>query len=84
MRCAGSIAIAGHRRVLEDGPEFCSSESEAEYSDRREELTGIYTPGMLGEDGKPVLARATMTTEQEDRLREQGRTGGLPTVSGIG
>jgi hypothetical protein len=33
MQDANRIAVAGYKQVLEDGPEFCSSESEAEYGD---------------------------------------------------
>jgi hypothetical protein len=52
-----------YKRVLEDADEICSSESAAEYSDRGEELTGMYKSEMLDEYGKPVLERAVMTTE---------------------
>jgi hypothetical protein len=48
MEDAKRIAVAGYRQVLEDGPEFCSSVSEAEYSDHGEVLEGI-------EDRKSVV-----------------------------
>jgi hypothetical protein len=79
-----TIAVSGYRLVLDDGPEPCSSESSAEYSDYGEELTGMYTEAMIGEDGKPVLGRPRMTEEQANRLRNTGRAGGSDTVSGIG
>jgi hypothetical protein len=49
MEEAETMAVAGCRRVLEDGPEMCSSESAAEYSERGEEYSGsdIYTPDMM-------------------------------------
>jgi hypothetical protein len=81
---AKTIAVAGYRRVLEDGPEFCSSETSVEYSDHGDELTGMYAPDLLDEHGKPVLARATLTTEQANVLRNEGMAGGLGTVSGAG
>jgi hypothetical protein len=34
-----AIAVAGYCRVLEDGPEICSSESAAEYSEHGEEYS---------------------------------------------
>jgi hypothetical protein len=37
MEEAKTIAVAGDRRVLEDGPERLSSESAEEYSERGEE-----------------------------------------------
>jgi hypothetical protein len=72
MEEAKTIAAAGYRQVLEDGPDVCNSESEAEYSDHGEMWLGsdIYTPDMLDEEGKPILARATMTTEQANLLRQ--------------
>jgi hypothetical protein len=81
---ARSIAVAGYRRVLEDGHEICSSESSAEYSDHGEELSDAYVGDMFEENGKPVLARAVMTTEQAERIRNRGRAGGPVTVSGAG
>jgi hypothetical protein len=44
----------------------------------------MYTADMLDKEGKPILARATMTTEQADRLRNQERGGGHGTMSGTG
>jgi hypothetical protein len=60
---AESTAVAGHRRVWEDGPEMCSSESAAEYSEHGEEYSDsdMCRPDMLDDYGKPVLGRATMT-----------------------
>jgi hypothetical protein len=70
------VAVAGYRQVLEDGPEFCSSESEAGYSDRGEEysIAEMLTPDMLDAKAKPMVARAT--------LRARGMAGGQTTVSG--
>jgi hypothetical protein len=66
--------------VLEDGPDVCDSESSAEYSDHGEMWTdaSMYTPDIIGEDGKPVLDRARMP---EDQAR---RAGGPGTDSGAG
>jgi hypothetical protein len=80
-----AIAVAGYRPVLEDGPDVCDSESESEYSDHGEQwfASEMYTPDMLDEQCKPVLACATMTSEQADLLRNKGKAGGgqvTPTV----
>jgi hypothetical protein len=65
------IGVAGYKQVLEDGPEEDSPESEQE--EHGDELTGMYTSGMLDEKGTPVLARASMTVEQAEALHRQGR-----------
>jgi hypothetical protein len=84
MEEAKAIAVARYQQVLEDGPEVCSSESEAEYSDHGEQwlASDIYTPDMLDENGNPILARATMTTEQANLLRNKGTAGSQATVPG--
>jgi hypothetical protein len=41
MEDAKRIAVAGYRRVLEDGRDVCNSEGDAEYSDHGEELEGM-------------------------------------------
>jgi hypothetical protein len=73
-------------QVLEGGPDACSSESEAEYSYHGEMWVDdtMYTPDMMGANGKPVLGRERLTTEQADALRTKGMAGGLDTVSGKG
>jgi hypothetical protein len=55
MQEAEQIAVAGYKRVLENGPEKCSSESDSENSDHGEawEYSEMYTPDMLSPDGKP-------------------------------
>jgi hypothetical protein len=62
MEDAKAITAAGYEQVLEDGLGVCSSESEADYGDHGEQWlnSGMYTPDMLDEKGKPLLARATM------------------------
>jgi hypothetical protein len=57
MTDAKPIAVAGCRQVLEDGPDVCNSESDAEYIDHGEELTGMHIEGT-------TLASARLTTEQ--------------------
>jgi hypothetical protein len=86
MEDAKRIAVAGYRQVLEDGPEFCSSEIEAEYRDHGEQWTDaeMYTPGMLGKDGKPIHGRARLRTEQANALLAAGRAGVRATVLGAG
>jgi hypothetical protein len=86
MEDAERIAVAGYSKVLGDGPESCSSESSAEHSDRGEEYSAseMYTPDMLDAKGKPVLARATLTTEQALALHARGRAGGQVTDVGKG
>jgi hypothetical protein len=80
---ARRIAVAGCKQVLEDGPDFCSSENEAEYSDHGEELTGMYTSELVGAEGKPNLARARLTKEQANALRAKGRAGGLDKLGSM-
>jgi hypothetical protein len=75
---AKRIAVAGYRQVLEDGKDICSSESDAEYSDHGEELTGMYTPDIIGHDGRPNLASARLTAEEGEcaaRCREDTGSG---------
>jgi hypothetical protein len=57
---AKRIAVSGYKHVLEDGPEFCSSESKAENSDHGEALTSMYTTEMLGKNGNPDMGRAPL------------------------
>jgi hypothetical protein len=73
MLTGKSIAITGHHRVFEDGPELSPTGSPegsidhgGDYSDSE-----MYTNDMLDEEGKPVLARANMSAEQANPLREQ-------------
>jgi hypothetical protein len=76
MEDAKRIAVAGYRQVLEDGPEVCSSQSEAEDSDNGEQAlyAEMYTPDILGYGGKPVQGRASLTTEQANvAKREEGQ-----------
>jgi hypothetical protein len=44
----------------------------------------MYAPDMMGKDGKPVLARAMLTTEQANRLRESRTAGGQGNFSEMG
>jgi hypothetical protein len=55
MATAKPIAVAGYRQGLEDGPDVCDSESDSENSDHGEmwSYADMYTPDMLGGDGKP-------------------------------
>jgi hypothetical protein len=82
MEDAKRIAVPGYRQVLEDGPEFCFSESEAEDSDHGEVWTDadMYMPEMPGPDGKAFKSRSRLTTGQANRLRAAGREGGQTTV----
>jgi hypothetical protein len=76
MTEAKTVTVAGYRLVPEAGPDLCSSESLAEYSDHGDELTGMGTEAMLDEEGEPVLGRARMTENQANRLRNRKRAGG--------
>jgi hypothetical protein len=86
MEEAKAIAVAGYQQFLDDGPEVCSSESEAESRDHGEQwlASGPYTPDTLYENGNPILGRATMTTAQANLLRNQGMAGGQDTALGYG
>jgi hypothetical protein len=72
MEDANRIAVAGYRQVLEDGPDVCNSESDAEYSDHAEMLEGMYTEGA-------TLASARPTTEQANALRAKEQSAQEPT-----
>jgi hypothetical protein len=54
MEGARRVAVAGYRQLLEDGPDTCNSESDAEYSDHGEELTDMY--------GSVITSRRTLST----------------------
>jgi hypothetical protein len=71
MEDAKRIVVAGCRQVLEDGPDVCGSESDAEYSDHGEELEGMYTKGSS-------LASASLTTAQANALRAQSKGQSVP------
>jgi hypothetical protein len=58
MEDAKRIAVAGYWQVLEDGPDVCDSESDAEYSDRGEVLADEGTPDVYSMKGELVLSRA--------------------------
>jgi hypothetical protein len=75
---AKRIAVAGYRQVLGDGQAVCSLESEAEYNDHGDELTGVYAPGTASS------ASSMLTTEQANALRAAGRAGGLAIVVAAG
>jgi hypothetical protein len=83
MKDAKRIAVAAYRHVLEDGPDKCSSESDAEPSDHEEQWSyaDMYTPEMLGPDGKLKTNLARLTTDHANALRARGRAGCLVTVS---
>jgi hypothetical protein len=55
MEAARRMAVAGFGQVMEDGTDVCGSESDSENSDHGEMWghSGMYTPIMLGPDGKP-------------------------------
>jgi hypothetical protein len=76
MEDAKRIAVAGYRQVLEDGPDVCKSEDDAEYSDHGEQWTyaEMYTPEMLGPNGKPKTNQVRLTTEHASALRAAGRS----------
>jgi hypothetical protein len=83
---ARTIAVARYRCVLEDGADFCSSESEADNRERGDEnhVSDMYTLGMSDEEGKPVFYRTRTTEDQANRLQNRGRAGGSDTASGAG
>jgi hypothetical protein len=84
MEEAKAIAVAGYRQVLEDIPDVCNSESNVEYSDHWEQwlASEMCSPDTFDEKGKPVLARATMTTEQVTLSGNKGRS--QVTATGAG
>jgi hypothetical protein len=65
-------AVVGYHRVLEDGPEVCSSENVAEHSEHRQEYSDSdrYTTDVLNENSNPVFGAAIMTTDQRNQLRK--------------
>jgi hypothetical protein len=71
MEEAKSIVVDGYTQVLEDGPEEDMPDSDKE--EHGDQLTGMLTSDKTDEKGKPILARATMTTEQANALGQTGR-----------
>jgi hypothetical protein len=71
MEDAKRIAVAGYRQVLEEGPDVCDSENDADYSDHGAKWADseMYTPDMMNEKGKPDSARVRLTAEQANALR---------------
>jgi hypothetical protein len=65
MEDAKRIAVGNDRQVLEEGPDVCGSESDAEYSDRGEkwEDSEMYTQDMLNEKWREDLTRARLFSE---------------------
>jgi hypothetical protein len=81
MEEAKAISVAGYEQVLEDGPEEDTKDSEIE--EHGDELTGMYTSDMRDAKGQPILARASMTTEQAEALRKTTMAGGRATGVGF-
>jgi hypothetical protein len=71
MEDARLIAVGGYRRVLENGPDVCDSESDSENSDHGEEIpyTSAYTAEMLDEDGKPKNGGPQRLSEEQVRAQ---------------
>jgi hypothetical protein len=82
METAKVIAVAGHKQVLEDGPEISTPESKQE--EHGDVLEGMYTSDMLDEKGKSVLARAQMSAELAEFARRLRRERGQAQVWGRG
>jgi hypothetical protein len=61
-----SIAVAGYQRIFENGPEPTPTGSAEWSSDHRggHSDSEMYTPEMIDEEGRPILSRAPMSTEQ--------------------
>jgi hypothetical protein len=76
MEDARRIAVAAYHQVLEDGPDMCDSESDAEYSDHGEQwsYSDTYTPEMLRPDGKPRSWPQVSSTAQANALRAAARS----------
>jgi hypothetical protein len=72
MEEAKLVAVGPYRLVLEDGPEIETPKNSPDQSSDDH-----------GEDGKPGLERAVMTTDQARMLKERG-VAGSGTVSGPG
>jgi hypothetical protein len=58
MEEAKIIAVRGYKHVQDNGRERCDSESDSEHSDHGKEFSveSMYTPEMIGRDGKPKNA----------------------------
>jgi hypothetical protein len=69
------VAVSGYKQVLEDGPDVCNSESDSENSDHGEEFpdSNMFTPEMLGQDGKRIMDPQKLTPEQAERQRTAAR-----------
>jgi hypothetical protein len=60
------IAVAGHKQVLEDGPDIDTPESEQE--EDGEVLSGMCTSDMLDDKGRPVLRCSSMAFLEESEV----------------
>jgi hypothetical protein len=72
MEDAKRIAVAGYRKVLEDGPDVCDSESDSEHSEHGEmwSYSDMSTPDMLDANGKPRTGvPIQLTAEQANSTR---------------
>jgi hypothetical protein len=71
MEDAKMISVAGYHQVLEDGPDKCGSESDAECSDRGEKWADseMCTPEMFGPDGNNRSGPQVLSTAQANALR---------------
>jgi hypothetical protein len=84
MEGVKAIAVAGYKRVLKDGKDVCTSESDdAEEEDHGEVPTGMCTSEMIGPGGRPLIGLSRMTTEQANALRAVGMAGGRATSAGV-
>jgi hypothetical protein len=83
---AKRIAVAGYRQVLEDGPDKCDSESDAEYSAtgrngrrlRTEQANALRAQGMVQSVQEP--AQRTPTTINSDEDEDKMTYDQLPPV----
>jgi hypothetical protein len=78
MLDARRIAVSGYWQVLEDGPDVCDSESDAEYSDDGEQWSyaEMYTPEMIGPDSK-TLSGSVVLTSRGHQASPEPESGGL-------
>jgi hypothetical protein len=71
MEYARLIATGGYKQVLEDGPDVHGEESDSEHSDHGEDWSyaTMYTPDMIGPDGKPKNGGPQRLSQEQVRAQ---------------
>jgi hypothetical protein len=69
MATARQVAVGGHKKVPENGPDTCNSESDSENEQHVDILKRMYTEDMLGPDGEPKNGGPVVLSEEQVRAQ---------------